>query len=166
MQKSRHHKNTPIEERLLAAREIDPASGCWNWTRATDNNGYGVLTYHRQTQRAHRLAASIWLGIPLDDPHFVLHECDNPPCFNPAHLRAGTQTDNMSDCSDKKRIAHSKRTHCKHGHPFSGDNLTFQMNFNGRPRRVCRTCSRTHCRLAMRRKRALLRINASAPLSS
>lgn len=31
------------------------------------------------------------------------------------------------------------RTHCKYGHPFSGDNISVDMS-TGTPRRVCRRC--------------------------
>jgi len=34
----------------------------------------------------------------------VLHTCDNPLCINPKHLFLGTQSDNMKDASNKKRL--------------------------------------------------------------
>jgi DNA invertase Pin-like site-specific DNA recombinase len=35
----------------------------------------------------------------------ILHSCDNPPCVNPAHLRTGTDAENMRDVAERKRQA-------------------------------------------------------------
>jgi hypothetical protein len=43
------------------------------------------------------------MGMALDDPRCVLHHCDNPPCFNPAHLYIGTKVDNARDCARRGR---------------------------------------------------------------
>jgi hypothetical protein len=37
----------------------------------------------------------------------------------------------------KGRARYPKKTHCKYGHPLSGDNVRFYRN-----RRHCRTCAR------------------------
>lgn len=78
---------------------VDQSGGpdvCWPWTAMRDKDGYGRVKVQGGTMRAHRLARSLTDGRV---PHglLVLHACDNPPCCNPAHLRAGTDLDNKAD---------------------------------------------------------------------
>lgn len=40
----------------------------------------------------------------IPDGLVICHRCDNPECTNPDHLFAGTQKDNMMDCSAKGRV--------------------------------------------------------------
>lgn len=65
------------------------------------------------------------------------HRCDNPACFNPKHLFIGTDSDNQIDRVSKRRHNHAIKTHCKHGHPLSGDNL---MINSVKGSRQCKTC--------------------------
>jgi hypothetical protein len=51
----------------------------------------------------HRFAYKTWVDPDLPDDVCVLHTCDNPPCFNPAHLFSGTKQDNARDMADKGR---------------------------------------------------------------
>lgn len=81
---------------------MDPNSGCWLWLGALSPSGYGHATQHNKPVRAHRLAYKTYHG-PIPDGLFVMHKCDNPPCVNPAHLKAGTHSDNMVDSSNKGR---------------------------------------------------------------
>lgn len=88
--------------------KISRTDGCWTWTGPTNNNGYGRFNIYREGRRvrllAHRLAYQLANGIDLDDSTVIRHDCDNPPCCNPAHLRAGTQSDNMQDAVTRSRI--------------------------------------------------------------
>lgn len=75
---------------------------CWDWTAFRDRDGYGWFRLNRQMEGAHRVAYRIANGeISLECK--ILHSCDNPPCCNPAHLRAGTQTENIRDMDRKGR---------------------------------------------------------------
>jgi hypothetical protein len=82
---------------------IDRSGGpdaCWPWTGPLNPRGYGQ-TFVRMGDRnvrvgAHRAAYIAEYG-DVPDGLFVLHNCDNPPCCNPAHLRTGTHRDNMAD---------------------------------------------------------------------
>lgn len=75
---------------------------CWEWRRATNPDGYGVLTLDRKTKLAHRLAYELAKG-QIPDGLDVMHSCDNPLCINPDHLEAGTRSKNMADCHARGR---------------------------------------------------------------
>lgn len=92
------------------------AHECWEWQgpRMRERRnlqvgysfGYGYLHVNPDVGReyAHRLAYVLMVGdIPAD--RLVLHNCDNPRCCNPSHLRLGTYADNARDREERKRSA-------------------------------------------------------------
>lgn len=82
----------------------EPNSGCWLWTGAVKEYGYGVIGLGRRSegiQKAHRVAYRLYKCDPGDK--IVMHKCDNPYCVNPDHLALGTLADNMQDCVRKGR---------------------------------------------------------------
>lgn len=91
-----------LARRLANGVVINAATGCWEWQRTRNNAGYGTLTIAGRARYAHRLAFEL-AGGEIGVGEVVLHSCDNPACLNPEHLRAGTQSDNMKDCSRKGR---------------------------------------------------------------
>lgn len=77
---------------------------CWNWTGATRAGRYGSIRVggkHGPMIAAHRIQM-VWAGHDLTG-RVVLHRCDNGMCVNPAHLRIGTQLDNIEDMNRKGR---------------------------------------------------------------
>ena len=80
---------------------------CWYWIGASNGHGYGVFRAGRRLLLAHRAAYALANGSP--GRRVVRHTCDNPGCVNPAHLRAGTQADNVRDMIAKGRAAWQRR---------------------------------------------------------
>ena len=80
-------------------------TGCWLWTGAVKELGYGVIglgTREQGTAKAHRVAYQLYKGeIPLGLA--VLHHCDNSACVSPTHLYAGTLKQNAQDCVARGR---------------------------------------------------------------
>lgn len=79
--------------------------GCWPWTGNADPRGYGKLSAGSREEGyflAHRMSYAIHHG-PIPEGLVVMHSCDNPNCVNPAHLRAGTQSENIQEAFDKGR---------------------------------------------------------------
>ena len=92
-----------LRERFFA--KFHKTEGCWLWTAACSNNGYGRLAFrHRQDFiYAHRAAWLLFKGkIPAGS--LVCHHCDIRKCVNPDHLFLGTNKDNLQDCSRKGRM--------------------------------------------------------------
>jgi hypothetical protein len=97
-----------IKERLLKSIEVDNKTGCWNWTRHRNQDGYGGVWYQGKTRRASRVAFEAFVS-PIPDGQLVLHKCDNPSCINPDHLFLGTHKDNAEDRNRKQRQSHGER---------------------------------------------------------
>lgn len=79
---------------------------CKVWTGAKTRDGYGQVFRDGAARRLHRIAYCEAHGITLADikGRVVLHNCDNPACYNPEHLRLGSQLDNVRDCVAKGRF--------------------------------------------------------------
>jgi hypothetical protein len=84
--------------------EIDPNTGCWNWTACTsDKLTYGKFFYKKKNWYAHRFIYNFLIE-EVSDELMVCHTCDNPLCVNLDHLFIGTHDDNMRDMAMKGRL--------------------------------------------------------------
>ncbi len=106
--------------------------GCWEWTAYCCPWGYGRFWIDGTMKMSHRVVyehtrGAIPAGLELD------HLCRNPRCCNPDHLEPVTRKVNA-----ERGGKYRHKTHCKHGHPYSGDNLYVDRNGYY----VCRACSR------------------------
>jgi hypothetical protein len=79
-----------------------PKGKCWGWKGHIMKGGYGVFSASSKTLKAHRIAYFIHNHID-PGPLLVCHECDWPPCCNPADLFIGSYADNRADCDSKGR---------------------------------------------------------------
>ncbi|MDO5066358.1 MAG: hypothetical protein Q4D96_03655 [Propionibacteriaceae bacterium] len=88
-----------------------PDLGCWLWTGAISGRGHGRFWISDDPALvviAHRFA---WLIDQLERnqdvtemPEVISHDCDNPLCQQPAHLRIGTATTNRREWAARRTI--------------------------------------------------------------
>lgn len=96
-------RRTMICENIFAhCDQSDGPNSCWPFLRSKNRDGYGHVWVEGRLESAHRFAFMVSTG-PIPAGLSVLHSCDNPSCCNPAHLRIGSQYDNVQDREDRNR---------------------------------------------------------------
>lgn len=112
----RHWKGLPLDapvkqkappsatayERVMMRTERQ--GDCLVFTGETDAKGYGLVSRpgdRTRRLRAHRVVLEHHYG---PSPLNALHSCDNPPCVEIAHLRWGTQGENVDDMVQRGRL--------------------------------------------------------------
>lgn len=133
------------------------SDGCHNWTGLKNPKGYGKMRFVRDDgsicQYAHQWVweqehGRVPKGMTLD--HYV---CDNESCVRVSHMRITSVRENVlrSDGIAARNLA---KTHCKYGHPFTGENLKIRAN-GGRSCAICMQKSgrETHQRRKQQQKR-------------
>jgi hypothetical protein len=138
-------------ERLVDLTVLGPThlelGTCWLFTGTT--TPYGRIA-KAQDSYTHRLGWKLLRG-PIPEDKELHHRCGVYACWNPDHLQMVTHAENL---------AFKRKTHCRHGHPLSGDNLRIDPRTGAR---VCRACLRDN----QRRLRATAgRTQASDPSSA
>lgn len=108
---SRIGSRRPPNRRLKFWDRVDRTDlfGCWPYTGPRTEGGYGITSLGSSTSTsAHRRA---WLETfgPIPVGMVIRHDCDNPPCCNPSHLRIGTHADNIADKVARNRQAKGER---------------------------------------------------------
>jgi hypothetical protein len=121
---------------------------CWTISKKIFKNGYQYVSVEKNKKSlAHRVMferfkGTIQKGLEID------HLCRNPQCINPAHLEAVTHRTNMLRSPAAGCTINKLKTHCPHGHVYSGNNLVI----NSKGRRECLVCGRKSKRESYRSK--------------
>lgn len=123
------------EEFTRFMRRVDKSApnGCWAWLGGKENGGYGSLQRDWTKVWAHRVMWEHVRGVIPKGMH-IHHKCTNKSCVNPEHLEMLTPQAH-SLLGDTPAARNARKTHCKYGHPFSGDNLRVYKG-----QRQCLTC--------------------------
>ena len=102
------------------------ASGCWEWQGHIEANGYARFTIGQDRWLSHRWAYERFVG-PIPTGLVIDHLCRNRRCVNPNHLEAVTARTNILR-GESIPAQNAVKTHCKRGHPLSGQNVSIQKD--------------------------------------
>lgn len=138
IQKFINYSIQDLRDRLEAKFIPEPNTGCWLWFGRIDANGYGKLSFCGRPAMAHRIVYEMHCEI-IPDGLCLDHLCRNRSCVNPDHLEPVTLGENTrrGHVGEINRARLLAKTHCKYGHPLSGDNL-YIVQITGQ--RVCLAC--------------------------
>ncbi len=74
-------------------------NACWPWRTGKK----GRIWIDGKNLLVSRVMLAKKLGRDIKPGLMACHDCDSPPCFNPAHLYEGTHGDNMRDMRERRR---------------------------------------------------------------
>jgi len=94
--------------------------------------GVGVGTVY-----GHRWSYEHFVG-PIPDGLELDHLCEIKLCVNPEHLQPVTFEENM------RRAGYFKKSDsaCRHGHPYTPENIYWSTHKSGKKYRTCKECSK------------------------
>lgn len=111
--------------------EIDPVFGCWAWTGALDDDGYGIAHRRGHPTQAHRAVYRELIG-EIAPGHVLDHLCRRRACVNPRHLEPVTGSEN--------HIRRAWRRRCRRARCPSGHDLGVHVMVTPEGGRLCRIC--------------------------
>lgn len=146
-------KTTDIGALIMA--RCDSSGGpdaCWPWQGYICGQGYGQISLRPSVLRArgaHRASYLTFVG-PIAKGLHLDHRCHTDDiscpggpscphrsCVNPRHLEPVTPRQNAERGGWRISAHERNKTHCPHGHPYSGDNLYVEPKSG---KRKCRAC--------------------------
>lgn len=147
------------EERFWSKVQSTAPDECWLWTASVDRGGYGKFRHSTDSGwvRAHRWAYEHLVG-PIPNGLVIDHLCRVRNCVNPDHLEPVTNRENT--LRGLNPIGQPRKTHCKHGHEFTPDNIYTKP---GTSWRECRTCKRALKRAHEARQRLAKTLERNTP---
>lgn len=98
---------TPLQRVLFFVPDGAPSDVCWEWPRAVNSAGYGVIrlqdtdTLDPTIQYTHRLSFEHFHRALAPGEH-VHHKCANRRCFNPDHLQAASANENTAEMNARR----------------------------------------------------------------
>ncbi len=107
---------------------------CWGWTGRLNHDGYAMFDVGRKPKRAVRVMYELLVG-PIEPGLTLDHLCRNRACVRPLHVEQVTNKVNVLR-GEGSTAVRARATHCRKGHPLSGDNVRIDK----RGYRSCRRC--------------------------
>src|SRR5262249_35075781 len=80
---------------------------CWETTLSAGDRDYVFIKFEGKLFAIHRISCAFYHHLNLDNSEdLVLHSCNNKKCWNPLHLRIGTNSENRIDYINSPNYIH------------------------------------------------------------